>query len=65
MCFEVLGFDIILDDSFKPFLLEINNAPSFSCKSPLDLFVKHNLFKELFNLINFKDKKKTCKTAKD
>mmetsp|Transcript_44562 Transcript_44562/g.105614 ORF Transcript_44562/g.105614 Transcript_44562/m.105614 type:complete len:584 (-) Transcript_44562:120-1871(-) len=27
-CLQVFGFDIILDSSFQPFLLEVNNAPS-------------------------------------
>jgi tubulin polyglutamylase TTLL6/13 len=30
MCFEILGFDIIIDDEFKPYLLEVNHAPSFN-----------------------------------
>lgn len=27
-CFQILGFDVILDRKFVPFLLEINNSPS-------------------------------------
>lgn len=43
MCFEILGFDIFLDDQLKPWILEVNHAPSFSTDSPLDFKVKKNL----------------------
>jgi len=51
MCFELLGFDIILNDKLKPLLLEVNHAPSFACDSPLDYEVKRKLFVDMFNLI--------------
>jgi len=36
MCFEVLGFDVILDSKCKPFLLEVNSMPSFACDAEID-----------------------------
>ena len=36
MCFEILGFDIILDNNCNPWLLEINHSPSFTVDSSLD-----------------------------
>jgi tubulin polyglutamylase TTLL6/13 len=48
MCFELLGFDILLDHKYKPLLLEVNHAPSFATHSPLDLHIKEGLFKDLF-----------------
>jgi tubulin polyglutamylase TTLL4 len=35
-CFEIYGFDVIMDQSFRPWLLEINVAPSLSSSSPYD-----------------------------
>ncbi|XP_063268985.1 tubulin polyglutamylase TTLL13-like isoform X1 [Prinia subflava] len=51
-CFEILGFDILLDRRLKPWLLEVNHSPSFNTDSQLDHEVKHALLCDTFNLIN-------------
>jgi len=35
-CFEVYGFDVIIDQKLRPWLLEVNVAPSLSSSSPYD-----------------------------
>ena len=40
MCFQILGFDIMIDKYFKPWLIEVNQSPSFATDSPLDYEVK-------------------------
>lgn len=40
MCFEVLGFDVLVDASYKPVVLEVNQTPSFHSDSALDAYVK-------------------------
>jgi tubulin polyglutamylase TTLL6/13 len=51
MCFEILGFDVILNSKFKPMLLEVNHAPSFATDSPLDMEIKKTLFVDMFTLL--------------
>jgi Tubulin-tyrosine ligase family len=49
-CFELLGFDILVDDNLKPWLLEVNLSPSLNCDSPLDQKIKAELISDLFTL---------------
>jgi hypothetical protein len=49
-CFELLGFDILIDSDLKPWLLEVNLSPSLACDSPLDFHLKSNLVAETLNL---------------
>jgi tubulin polyglutamylase TTLL6/13 len=66
MCFEVLGFDIILDHKLTPYLLEINYTPSFTTDTPLDLLIKKNLIHDTLNLMNVTDRwKKDIKGKRD
>lgn len=39
-CYELFGFDVLLDGNFKPWLLEVNISPSLHSTSSLDLSVK-------------------------
>lgn len=59
-CFEILGFDILIDSDLKPWLLEVNLSSSMACDSPLDLSIKSNLVTDTFNMIGVKrfDRKK-------
>jgi tubulin polyglutamylase TTLL6/13 len=52
MCFEILGFDIIIDRNGRPLLLEVNHAPSFNDDTALDKRVKRNLLIDTFRLLN-------------
>ena len=50
-CYELYGFDIMLDARLKPWLIEVNTGPSLSAPSSLDLHVKHRMVANLFNLV--------------
>jgi tubulin polyglutamylase TTLL6/13 len=58
MCFEILGFDVILDYKLKPYVLEVNSLASFGTDSPLDKKVKLDLMKDTFTMLNLSVKRK-------
>ena len=35
LCFEIFGYDFILDNDFNPWILEINNNPGLGISSPV------------------------------
>ena len=49
-CFELFGFDVLIDADLKPWLLEVNLSPALSCDSPLDQKVKSNMISDLLSL---------------
>lgn len=51
VCFELYGFDILLDSKLKPWLLEVNISPSLSSSSPLDKKIKTMLICDTLNLV--------------
>ena len=52
MCFQILGFDIMLTQELKPILLEINQMPSFTCDALLDTRIKRGLLTDVYKTLN-------------
>eukprot|EP00438_Fugacium_kawagutii_P017088 Skav213883 [mRNA] locus=scaffold2374:203580:205046:- [translate_table: standard] len=50
-CFELYGFDVLVDSDLKPWLLEVNLSPSMQAESPLDWQIKSSLLADTFNLV--------------
>ena len=61
-CFELLGFDLLIDDELKVWLLEVNMAPSLNCSTPLDHKIKSYLISDLFSLAGFTPLPKELRT---
>lgn len=53
-CFELFGFDILIDDTLKPWLLEVNYSPALSLDCPNDVKVKKRLINDIIDLLNYK-----------
>ncbi|GAB9470575.1 Tubulin polyglutamylase [Globisporangium polare] len=50
-CYELFGFDVMLDSNLKPWLIEVNVSPSLMGGSPLDKRVKGLLLSDIFHLV--------------
>ncbi|KAG7398002.1 Tubulin polyglutamylase ttll4 [Phytophthora boehmeriae] len=53
-CFELFGFDMMLDAKLRPWLIEVNVSPSLMGGSPLDRRVKGLLLSDTFHLVGLK-----------
>ncbi|KAL5967771.1 Tubulin polyglutamylase ttll6, partial [Taenia solium] len=65
-CFEILGFDIMLDRKMRPYVIEVNHSPSFHTDSQLDKEIKEALIWDTLKLANFEavDRKKCIEEDK-
>ncbi|CAH8531476.1 unnamed protein product [Schistosoma curassoni] len=51
-CFELYGYDILLDDNLRPWLLEINACPSLTASSKEDYTLKTNLLNDMLDVVD-------------
>lgn len=50
-CFEVYGYDILIEDNLKPWLIEVNASPSLTTTTESDRVLKMNLIQEVFQIV--------------
>lgn len=51
-CFEVYGFDILIDDKLAPWLLEVNSYPSISATTKDDYNLKYALLMDTIKVVD-------------
>lgn len=51
-CFELFGFDVMIDSNLKPWLLEVNSSPAMSMDGPIDWLIKPQLIKDVILAAN-------------
>ena len=49
-CFEIFGYDFLIDEEFNPFLIEINTNPGLEESSPLIKMLVHRMVDDAFKL---------------
>ncbi|XP_072218998.1 probable tubulin polyglutamylase TTLL2 [Leuresthes tenuis] len=52
-CVELFGFDVLIDNKFKPWLLEVNYSPALTLDCQADVSVKKGLIGDLIDLMNY------------
>ena len=54
-CFEMFGFDILVDENLKPWLLEVNSSPALCKDCSQDDIVKRPLLNDILEILNFSE----------
>lgn len=70
-CFELYGFDILIDNKFRPWLIEVNASPSLLNTTKNDYMMKKHVLNDLINVVfppdwaKSKRKGVACRRGKD
>lgn len=51
-CFEVYGYDIIIDQDLKPWLLEVNASPSLTANTREDYLMKTEMLHGMLDVVD-------------
>eukprot|EP00037_Helgoeca_nana_P010959 m.97387 g.97387 ORF g.97387 m.97387 type:complete len:408 (+) comp20523_c0_seq1:329-1552(+) len=50
-CFEIYGYDIIIDENLKPWLIEVNSSPSLSSTTVSDRILKYTMIDDALRIL--------------
>jgi len=50
-CFEMYGYDILIEDNLKPWLIEVNASPSLSTTTEADRKLKMQVMESVFQIV--------------
>ncbi|OQR90669.1 tubulin-tyrosine ligase family [Achlya hypogyna] len=56
-CFELYGYDVLIDSQLKPWLLEVNASPSLTGDTEQDYNLKWNLIKHTMEVIDMEKRR--------
>lgn len=51
-CFELFGYDVLVDSELRPWLLEVNASPSLARTNALDVRVKNAMIRDIIGVID-------------
>lgn len=50
-CFELYGYDVLIDSDCKPWLIEVNGMPSLSSTTAKDKKLKKTLIQDIYSIV--------------
>lgn len=50
-CFECYGYDLLIDDNLKPWLVEVNASPSLATTTEADKQMKMSLIRDVLEIV--------------
>ena len=50
-CFEIFGYDILLDSNLNPYLLEVNRGASLEGPTPLRRWLRSRIITDTLNIV--------------
>ena len=54
-CFELYGFDVLIDDGFRPWLIEVNGSPSMRGNTSEDKKLKIGIIDDVLTIVDIED----------
>jgi tubulin polyglutamylase TTLL9 len=55
-CFEMYGYDILIDETLKPWLIEVNASPSITADTIQDYDLKFGLLEDVYSVVDVEQK---------
>ncbi|DBA01932.1 TPA: LOW QUALITY PROTEIN: hypothetical protein N0F65_006665 [Lagenidium giganteum] len=57
-CFELYGYDVLIDSQLKPWLLEVNASPSLTGDTDADYALKYNVIQHTLDIVDIEQKRR-------